>query len=77
MCEQLHSESIVIRDKLWFTDLHWFLVDSVRSPTELVQGCVGVLSVNHDDISTASRRDHLYIKRAKVKLQIHNAVWLK
>ena len=47
--------------------LNGFLIDFVRPPTEFVQGCVGVLSVNHDDISTTPRRNHLDREKEKGK----------
>lgn len=42
--------------------LNWFLVDFVWPPTEFVQGCVGILPVNHNNIGTTPWRNHLDTK---------------
>lgn len=39
--------------------LNWFLIDFVGPPTELIQSCIGILSVNHNNIGTTPRRNHL------------------
>lgn len=46
--------------------LHRFLVNFVWSPTEFVQSRVGILPVDHDNVSTTPGRNHLNIKKAKV-----------
>lgn len=42
--------------------LNWFLIDFVWPPTEFVQGCVGILPVNHNNIGTTPWRNHLDTK---------------
>lgn len=39
--------------------LDGFLVDFVRSSTELLQSPIGILSVYHHNVGTATWRDHL------------------
>lgn len=45
------------------TDLDGFLVDFMRSSTELLQCPVGILPMGHYNVSTATRRDHLKARR--------------
>lgn len=39
--------------------LNWFLIDFIGPPTELIQSCIGILSVNHNNIGTTPWRNHL------------------
>lgn len=48
--------------------LNWFLIDFVWPPTEFVQGCVGILPVNHNNIGTTPWRNHLDTKVKCIKI---------